>query len=138
MRPAERVFRVLNHEIPDYCPVLVRAMSQKVQNDYANQYEIAEEDEAFFWRDLTPLISMKIDAYDFNFPLKKPAIDVGTDKSIDFFGRISMHGAYTDGYIKSRQILSEFPPIEMQDPKDPEYFGQMVQGVGDRIAIFAL
>jgi uroporphyrinogen decarboxylase len=138
MQPTERVFRVLNHEIPDCCPVLVRAMSQKTQNDYANNYEIAEEDEAFFWRDLSPLISLKIDAYDFNFPLKKPNIDVGKDKSIDQFGRISMHGAYTDGYIKSREVLENYPPFEAQDANDPIYFGQMVRGVGERIAIFAL
>ena len=140
MNPRQRVLKVMQNEEPDKIPVLVRAMAQKLRYEYAEKYEINPENEIFFWRDLTPLISMGIDAFDFSLPIKKPKAsnlpELKKGQKIDAFGRISEKGAYTQGFLTNEERLESFPDPKMASEEDPTHFKKMSNMAGDKIAPF--
>lgn len=138
MEPRERVLKVFQHEIPDCVPVLIRAMDSSIIQQYCMKYDIAESDIISYWRDLTPMLSMKIDAFDFSIPTsEKYCRKLEDGKSVDPFGRISQKKAYVDGFYKSPEIWKEHPPLELANERDPLEFKSMSNLVGDRLVLFA-
>lgn len=140
MKPKERVIAVLKRAKSDKVPVLVRSMANKIQYQYAAQYEIDEEDQVFYWRDVSPLIAMGIDAFDFSLPIKKPSSTqikgLMDGESIDAYGRISRNGSYSRGYFENKDIFESFPPINVVDADDPKHFKKLIDGCGKKIALF--
>jgi hypothetical protein len=137
MNACDRVYAVLNHEIPDFCPVLVRSMNPKIINAFLDDFEVNEEDVCYYWRDLTPLIGMKIDAFDFGIPLKnKDWKSLPNGNKVDIFGRVHERGAYTDGYFKNRELWMERIPLELSNLDDPKEFKKMQDLANGRIVPF--
>ena len=106
MNARDRVYAVLNNETPDRVPVLFRAMNQDLQYQYIENYAHNPEDEIYFWRDVTPLLAMKLDAYDISMSPKKRSIILEDGKKVDTWGRIRQRGAYIEGYFKNGRNFS--------------------------------
>ncbi len=136
MQARERVLRVFELDEPDVLPVLFRAMDGALQREFMNLYEPDENDVVICWRDLTPLIGLKLDAFDFRLPPRSTKIDIGSDSTVDAFGRILKKGNYATGYITSQEILDSFLNLQLENEQDPVFFKKMVDLAGDRIAIF--